>query len=141
MDEINKLLDRCKDIRSHATDMALAADLGITRAAVSGYRHGRAHPDALVCARISDITGEPLARVLGIVGEARAISRDEKQVWRRLATTAVLALATLAMNSTAIPTASASTGSRQVPDDLYIMRILRRVARWLTTPPARWAAA
>ncbi|WP_196479708.1 DUF3693 domain-containing protein, partial [Xanthomonas translucens] len=32
-------------------------------------------------------TGEPLAKVIGIVGEARAISSDEKAVWRKLAAT------------------------------------------------------
>lgn len=139
MDDVNKLLDRCRDVCGVPTDMALAAALHVTRATVSGWRHGARYPDAVACARIADMLGIPVGRVLGIVGEARAISRDEKQVWRRLATTAVLALATLAMNSTAIPTASASVGNRQVPDDLYIMRIsgpetARRFARSPLTP-------
>ena len=41
-------------------------------------------------ATLAGLTGEPLAKVLGIVGEARAISREEKAVWRKLAATAVL---------------------------------------------------
>lgn len=44
------------------------------------------------CAKIAEITGIPLARVLGIVGEARAISREEKAVWRRLASAAAVLL-------------------------------------------------
>lgn len=91
MDAINNLLDKCKTMRNLPTDMALAKELKVGRAAVSGWRHGKSCPDPVACARISEITGEPLQRVLGIVGEARALSADEKKVWRRLAQVAAIA--------------------------------------------------
>ena len=40
-------------------------------------------------ATIAGLSRIPLARVLGIVGEARAIRREEKAVWRKFAATAV----------------------------------------------------
>lgn len=95
METQNNLLDKCKKASNAMTDMALADALGVGRAAVSKYRKGLSHPDAVVCARISALTGEPLARVLGIVGEERAISREEKQVWRRLAAAASICFVTL----------------------------------------------
>ncbi|WP_448123626.1 helix-turn-helix domain-containing protein [Stenotrophomonas riyadhensis] len=66
----------------------LAVALGVGRSAISNYRHSRALPDPAVCSTIAGLSGVPLARVLGIVGEARAISREEKAVWRNLAATA-----------------------------------------------------
>jgi hypothetical protein len=86
----NKLLDKCAEACSAKTDAALAKLLEVGRSAVSNYRHGRAHPDVVVCERIALLSGVPLQRVLGIVGEARAISREEKAVWRKLATAAVV---------------------------------------------------
>ncbi|WP_223670539.1 DUF3693 domain-containing protein [Xanthomonas citri] len=70
-------------------DTELAKALGIKPAAVSNYRRGVSLPNAVVCATLAGLTGEPLAKVLGVVGEARAISSDEKAVWRRLAATAM----------------------------------------------------
>lgn len=88
MDELNILLDRIKETRSLASDNALAGVLGVSRGSVSNWRHGKNYPDTVQCAAIAGFTGEPLARVLGIVGEARAISREEKAVWHKLATSA-----------------------------------------------------
>lgn len=110
MDATNQLLDKCKQMRSIPTDMALAQVLGVGRATVSSYRHGRTYPDPVVCARISEITGEPLSRVLGIVGEARALSTDEKKVWRRLATAAAFSAIALGSLSIGAPL-KASTGA------------------------------
>ena len=95
MDTLNKLLDKIKETRSLASDNALAGHLGVKRQTVSNWRHGVNMPDAVACARIADEAGAPLAHVLGLVGEARAISREEKAVWRRLSVAAVLALAAL----------------------------------------------
>ncbi|HRF84221.1 MAG TPA: helix-turn-helix transcriptional regulator [Pseudoxanthomonas sp.] len=89
---VNSLLDQAKKATDSATDGELAKRLGVKPSAVSNYRHGRALPDTVVCATLAGLTGEPLARVLGVVGEARAISREEKAVWRKLAATAALAL-------------------------------------------------
>ena len=89
MQDINSLLDACKVAAGASSDNQLAAALGVGRSAISNYRHARALPDPVVCATIAGLSGVPLARVLGIVGEARAISREEKAVWRKLAATAM----------------------------------------------------
>lgn len=92
MSEVNKLLDKAREMRSLPSDNALALSMHVSRQRVSAWRHGTNYPDAVACARIAEMTGEPLARVLGIVGEARAVSREEKAVWHRLAVAAVLAV-------------------------------------------------
>lgn len=92
MATVNDLLDRAKKAEGLDTDMALAEALGVTRAAVSGWRHATRYPDEVACARLAKMTGEPLARVLGVVGEARAISKEAKAVWRSLASAAALVL-------------------------------------------------
>lgn len=94
MDSLNKVLDKIKETRSLASDNALAGVLHVSRQRVSAWRHGSNYPDAVACARIADMAGVPLAQVLGIVGEARALSREEKAVWHRLAIAALLAIVT-----------------------------------------------
>lgn len=88
--EIRDLLDLAKKAQGFSTDMALAKGLGISRSAVSSWRNGVSTPDTVQCAALAGYTGLPLAQVLGIVGEARAISREEKAVWRKLAASAAL---------------------------------------------------
>jgi hypothetical protein len=126
MNAINKLLDKTKESCAAATDMALAVKLAVTRQAVSNWRVGRAYPDPVACARIAEITGEPLARVLGIVGEARALSTEEKKVWRRLATAAALVLA-VGLTAAATPAQAAAQRVLAASNNagLYIMRSFR----------------
>ncbi|WP_202840867.1 DUF3693 domain-containing protein [Luteimonas saliphila] len=87
---MNSLLDACKQAINATKDSELAAALGVSKQALSSYRNGHRLPDPVQCATIAGLSGIPLARVLGIVGEARAISREEKAVWRKLAATAAL---------------------------------------------------
>jgi transcriptional regulator with XRE-family HTH domain len=88
--DVNALLDACKQAINATKDSELAAALGVSKQALSSYRNGHRLPDPVQCATIAGLSGIPLARVLGIVGEARAISREEKAVWRKLAATAAL---------------------------------------------------
>ncbi|XQA71416.1 DUF3693 domain-containing protein [Xanthomonas sacchari] len=92
MSTVDGLLDAAKKAVNASNDTELAKALGIRPAAVSNYRRGVSLPNAVVCATLAGLTGEPLAKVLGIVGEARAISSDEKAVWRKLAATAMAVL-------------------------------------------------
>ena len=87
-----ELLDRAKSGAALATDSALAARLGVTKQAVSNWRHGTKTPDPVAGEKLAVLSGIPLHRVLGIVGEARAISTDEKRVWRKLATAIALSV-------------------------------------------------
>ena len=128
MDELNKLLDRIKETRSLPSDNALAKVLGVTRGSVSNWRHGKNYPDTVQCAAIAGFTGEPLARVLGIVGEARAISREEKAVWHKLAASAAALFVVL--GATTLPGVGArdaqageqSASGHEKAAGLYIMR-------------------
>ncbi|WP_414494628.1 DUF3693 domain-containing protein [Stenotrophomonas maltophilia] len=87
--DVNSLLDQAKEACGVSYDKDLAPRLGVRPSAISNYRKGVSHPDAVVCATLAGLTGVPLARVLGVIGEARAISREEKAVWRKLAATAM----------------------------------------------------
>lgn len=103
--DINSLLDACKEAQHHKTDGDLAKALGVSKQAMSGYRNQARLPDPVVCAAIAGLSGIPLAKVLGVVGEARAISREEKAVWRKLAASAAIVLCVIGL--TGSPTAAA----------------------------------
>ena len=121
MTALNKLLDKAREIRSCPSDAALAKELHVTRGSVSNWRNGVSLPDEVACARLSDMTGEPLAKVLGMVGEARAVSREAKAVWRRLASAAALVL--LVGAAGAPSPAAATEGAQANAPSLYIMSI------------------
>lgn len=118
MQDVNALLDACKIASGATSDNQLATALGVGRSAISNYRHGRALPDTVVCATIAGLSGVPLARVLGIVGEARAISREEKAVWRKLAATAALLLVGV-LGATPAPAQAATSGFEAAPTVHY----------------------
>lgn len=92
MSDVDGLLDAAMAATGAKNDTELAGHLGIKPAAVSNYRRGVSLPNPVVCATLAGLTGEPLAKVLGIIGEARAISREEKAVWRKLAGSVALML-------------------------------------------------
>lgn len=122
MQTMNDLLDKIKKTRSLASDNALAAALGQSRQNVSNWRLGKRMPDAVACAQIAELSGEPLARVLGIVGEARAISREEKAVWRQLASMAASVLLTTgAIGALALPAWVSALRRSSESLALYIM--------------------
>jgi transcriptional regulator with XRE-family HTH domain len=111
MTAIDNLLDKCRENGSVASDNALAKKLGVSRQSVSSWRHGVRLPDTVTCARIAQLANEPLARVLGIVGEARAINREEKQVWRSLAQSVAAGFAVIALLAVMTPDAQAATSA------------------------------
>lgn len=119
-----ELLDLAKTGGHLDTDSALAARLGVTKQAVSNWRHGTKTPDPVACEKLAEISGIPLHRVLGIVGEARAISTAEKRVWRKLAAAMFVSLLiTLPAQARAIfPTNGHDEGAAE----RCIMRSLRK---------------
>lgn len=137
MKSLNELLDAIKERRNLETDSALAAALGVKRQTVSNWRQGRNTPDAVACATIAGLSGEPLARVIGLAGEQRAISQEEKAVWRKLAASVGVAL--IAVLATLPSVAHAATGAIHAAQTaspllgeavtLCIMRNKRRVRR------------
>ncbi|WP_425522720.1 DUF3693 domain-containing protein [Xanthomonas phaseoli] len=104
-------------------DSELASHLGIKPAAVSNYRRGVSLPNAVVCATLAGLTGEPLAKVLGVIGEARAIGSDEKAVWRRLAAGAMALVLCIGAALPGRAEAAARHGfDAHNANSLYIMR-------------------
>lgn len=85
---------------------ALAARLGVEPSAVSNWRHGRALPDTVACAKLAKITGKKPLLVVAAVNEQREHSEAAKAVWRRIGAAAVIVLAT---GFTALP-AQATAG-------------------------------
>jgi Phage related protein len=79
------LLDKYKKICSIESDNACAISLKITRATVSGWRVGKAHPDAESVERMCTATGENLAHWLPLIEAERARTPAAKKVWLRLA--------------------------------------------------------
>ncbi|MCU1020156.1 DUF3693 domain-containing protein [Stenotrophomonas maltophilia] len=118
--DVNSLLDQAKEACGVSYDKDLAPRLGVRPSAISNYRKGVSHPDAVVCATLAGLTGVPLARVLGVIGEARAISREEKAVWRKLAATA-MALC-LAVGFALPHKAQAAVSGFESAQAVYIMR-------------------
>ncbi|WP_313497394.1 helix-turn-helix transcriptional regulator [Pseudoxanthomonas mexicana] len=96
--DVQELLDAAKTAQKITTDKGLAEALGVTKQAVSNWRKGVSLPDTVTCATLAGYTGLPLAQVLGIVGEARAISREEKAVWRKLAGSVALVLCAIGIS-------------------------------------------
>lgn len=67
-----------------ASDYALAARLGVTRAAVSNWRAGRSLPDALGAYRLGDLAGiDPLIVIADIERERaeRAARAHDADAW------------------------------------------------------------
>lgn len=124
---VNNLLDKCKEVCGARTDSELAKALGVSKQAMSGYRQGARLPDPVVCATIAGLSGVPLGKVLGIVGEARAISREEKAVWRKLATSTLGLLALWISVSLAgvLSSASPAHASVDVPPHSNALGIMR----------------
>lgn len=87
--DFTELLDLAKQASGATSDSDLSRKLGVSRQSVSNWRNSNKFPDTITCATIAGITGVPLAKVLGIVGEARATDQEEKAVWRKLAATAM----------------------------------------------------
>lgn len=108
-----QILARAIEASGAASDSDLSRKLGVSRQAVSNWRGGKKFPDTVTCATIAGITGIPLAQVLGVVGEARAISREEKAVWRKLAATAMVLAIAVGFGGT--PTAARASGIHESP--------------------------
>ncbi len=89
MQTVTDLIDAARKALNVNSDAEFARQLGVSRGTIANWKSGYSLPDTVMCATLAGLTGLPLARVLGIVGEARAVSREEKAVWRKLAATAM----------------------------------------------------
>lgn len=100
MKTVKDVIEGARSALGVKTDAEFAKALGVSRGTIANWKSGYSYPDTVQCAALAGLTGLPLGKVLGIVGEARAISKEEKAVWRKLAATAaVIGIALLAVQS------------------------------------------
>lgn len=120
MQTVTDLIDAARKALNVNSDAEFARQLGVSRGTIANWKSGYSLPDTVMCATLAGLTGLPLARVLGIVGEARAVSREEKAVWRKLAATA-MALC-LAVGFALPHKAQAAVSGFESTHAVYIMR-------------------
>ncbi|WP_425604359.1 DUF3693 domain-containing protein [Stenotrophomonas muris] len=120
MQTVTDLIDAARKALDVSSDAEFARQLGVSRGTIANWKSGYSLPDTVMCATLAGLTGLPLARVLGIVGEARAVSREEKAVWRKLAATA-MALC-LAVGFALPHKAQAAVSGFESAHAVYIMR-------------------
>lgn len=125
MDYLNELLDKCKEISSSPTDIALAKELGVTRSAIANYRHGTSVPKDIVCAKIALMTGESYTKIAAHLGEVKSVSKADKVTWKRLAQVAVLIMCTMPIASVL---AAGSGGTSLNLGSMYIMSLRKWMA-------------
>ena len=85
MNSTIQLLDKYKAACAIPSDNACAISLGVTRAAVSKWRNGQAHPDADSVEKMCAKTGQPLRQWLPLIEAERARTPEARKVWLRLA--------------------------------------------------------
>jgi hypothetical protein len=120
--DFNDVLEAAKAGARAESDSALARALRSPRQSMSNWRRGRNLPDAITCEKLALLSGIPLIRIIEIIGEQRAISAAEKRVWRKLTTTAALALA---VGFSALP------GKLNAADNMHYTK-LGELARFLS---------
>lgn len=82
MEAISKLLDEAKDKTGIPSDYALAQAIGIKRATISGYRHGKSAPDVYAMSRLADLTGRTLTEVIAMIEVETETDEAKKEYWK-----------------------------------------------------------
>lgn len=122
MNSTINLLDKYKKACSLASDNACAIALGVSRQAVSKWRHGENHPEADAIERMCLATGEATAKWLPLIEADRARTPEARKAWLRLAQVAASIAITVGLSIAAPSTAHASEGfSAHNSGTLYIM--------------------
>lgn len=126
MRNIERLLDRARDLCDPPSDYELAKRLGIHQQSISRVRHHGGNLDNYAAFRLAKMLGMDPATVVAYIEEDRA-PLPRKEFWRsqlpRLLATVGLA-ATLYFQPS--QRAEAARPVKSVGDTLYIMRTLRR---------------
>ena len=125
MDTVGGLHDNAKNRRSHASDMALAAALGVSRSIVSEWRKGTKFPsEDHVCA-LAHMAGEDEARWLVVVQAERTTGPAHK-AWttlaRQLGAAAALAVVALLPYSAIAGRSDSAIAVAEQQNPLCIMR-------------------
>lgn len=87
------------------SDNGLAIALGINRASVCDWKKGRSHPDSFAMARIAEITGLPVEKVMAIVELEKEKNVERRKYWKKVGGIA----AAVVLSSALAPTATVLT--------------------------------
>lgn len=85
MDTTIELLDKVKSRYHLPSDYALAAKLGVTRAGISGYRHGRSKLGDEAAIKVAELLEIDPGYVLACMEAERAQSAAGRTAWGKLA--------------------------------------------------------
>ena len=134
MNTLNKLLDNARQVC--LSDMATAEQLGVTRSAVSKWRHGgKIEPQHL--AKLIQLTQQDPALAVQVLAEQDATPAERKLwsgLWDRLSPDTSTVAGVLLMLAHAAPSPAAATVQAERPSPCTLCAILRRrFAAWLAT--------
>jgi transcriptional regulator with XRE-family HTH domain len=76
-----ELLDKYKQVCGIDTDMAAADRLGLVRATISMWRHGKTHPSAHTVRAMCEACGEVTIEWLPRIEAARTSNPESKAAW------------------------------------------------------------
>lgn len=107
MNDSIKLLDKYAMSCQASKDTDIAARLRVTKQTVSGWRNGRAHPNAEAVEKMCEQMGEPLRKWLPLIEAERARTPADKRVWLRLAKAAAAVILVTSFSRLDIQTATA----------------------------------
>ena len=118
-----EILDAIKRRHSITSDYKLAELIGVSKQAVSKYRHGVCSFDNLTAFKVAELLGESPLKILAIIGAERTKRPQDKKRWQELAKASLFATALIAGGIFSAPKASvASTQFVSADDSVYIMR-------------------
>ncbi|WP_295375602.1 helix-turn-helix domain-containing protein [uncultured Pseudacidovorax sp.] len=80
-----ELLDRAKEATGIESDYRLAQVIDVTKSAVSGWRHGKSHPDDEIAARLAEMAGENPTSIVAELHAARAKTPAARALWMQMA--------------------------------------------------------
>lgn len=141
MTNTNILLDKFKEACSLDSDYAAATSLGLTRATISGWRHGKSHANAEAVAAMCEAIDEPLRTWLPLIEAERARTPADRKVWLRLASAAAAFALTLSLGRPDVQTntLAALYSLAHNLGQMYIMSSIRGCGRRLARIMRAWS--
>jgi len=137
METLSEVLEAARLNACRPTWRGLAEDLGITSASMTHLTKGHGLPSDATMLKLAGLAKMDPAEALMLLNYWRqphgAAKAEYKSLWQRAKSAAVMVL--LAMVLTAPAPSKPSAGIKASSPELYIMRLCRRIGRWL-----RWAA-
>ena len=120
MKKLNELLDDAKTVTG--SDYATAKRMGVTRAAISGYRNGRSRPDAYAVFKLAEVLNlneRDVFIALNVEGEK---NEDKRRFWEKLGGVAASFLVGVTFIMTPPPSQAAEAQHMKITNDVYYVK-------------------